>query len=475
MTNQEEERQLLRDAETAQRDSERIGQMRLDEAVRAGIGQGKKRAARRKAVYGTGFAAAAAAAILALSPALMPGPGAAPTPQNVTAGVPQASGSEEAKPGYENIKDYRSSGTDMKYFNALKSGYVASLSESQTQGDYTVTLKGVAMDDRSMYLIAELKNDTSTKARFSKLVMDFGSEYPVSWVSMAADSVPPGASRKIFLEYQLDSRQPYPGKANFRAEVYGGEFGQPEGKAVPFDIPFELNTQDLADQIHTVEVGRDLEVDGQKIKVERIEISPLATYVDYRYEKTNDKKIFELLDPKVKLDGKFGSDIPILGREYESKDGLHTMVFAASKIQDVIGASLTVQGISAIKPEDLKLVVNTETGEIIQGGDSSLSVLPDKEKGTVTFRRELASDGEDGGFSHPTEFENTFTDAAGVVHDWPLAKEGYTEGTGSQQTQSEVYEWNGSNIVQPITLTMKNYWAPIKEKAELELLDPAQP
>ncbi|OWR27394.1 hypothetical protein CDO73_22500 [Saccharibacillus sp. O23] len=477
MTNQEEERKLLRDAETSQRDAEQVGQMRLDEAVRAGIGQGKKRAARRKAVYGTGFAAAAAAAIIALSPALMPGPGAEPAAQNVTAGAPKNEpAAEQAKSGYEKIDDYRSNGTDLKFSSALRNGYVSSLSESQEQNGYTVTLKGMAMDKRGMYMIVSLKNDTQKKARLSQIKVDFGDNYPVTWLSLSSSSgVAPGTSQNFFIENQLDPTKDYPDQARFNVEVYSGEFGQPEGQSTKFDIPFTAATQDLIPKTRTVEVAKELEVDGQKIRIERIEQSPLATYVDYRYEETNSKKIFDLINPQVKLSDESGSDTPLMWREYESENGLKTMVFAASKIQNAESAKLAVEGISAIEPEDLKLVVNTETGEIIQGGDSTLSVLPDKEKGTVTFRRELESEGENSGFSHPTEFEDTFTDAKGTVHDTPIVSEGYSEGSGGKQIESTVYRLSDPTIVQPITFTLKNYWAPIQEKAEVELLTPPFP
>ncbi|NGZ77364.1 DUF4179 domain-containing protein [Saccharibacillus alkalitolerans] len=469
MTNHEEEK-LRRDAERAARDSEKVGSMELNEATRRGIGQGKKRAARRRAVYGTGAVTAAAAAMIALSSSLMPGSGATgdePGQPRVTAGVPN--GGQEADAQKENPKDYRGVGMDANVSRIIERGHMSSIDRTVSKDGYTLTLRGEAMDDRKMFVALSVKNDTDQIARVSRTEVDFGEGVHSQWKSRMGTEgeLIPGSTATYIAEIELSPEDEYPEDAIFRAGITPGDFGRPAGQEVTIDVPFKAHTEALKDEIETVEVNRELEVSGQKIEVKSVEITPLGIYLDYAENEANDKRLFSLIDPKLKLtdaDGTTVANPRFIGGTY----GKDTLNFEAADLESPSSIDFSVAGISAADPEQTRLVLDTETGKIVEGGEGlTVSVDPDEKE--ITLERTVGEYNEYNQV-HADAFmlEETFTDAKGIEHKLsdPL---GERENRDGKMTESLTVGLGAGEVAQPAEFRIRSYWNPILEAAELKI------
>ncbi|CAM4121707.1 DUF4179 domain-containing protein [Saccharibacillus endophyticus] len=473
-----EEQKLLRDAEQSERESRHIGGTELSDAVRQGIGKGKKRASRRRTAYGTGTLAAAAAVVIALSASLLPGGESSPAPSAVTAGVqsdPAAAGQPETSDedsGYLSIDDYRSVGMETKFFNAINRGHMKAIGEKQEKDGYTLTLKGAALDKRKMYVVAELRNDSDRVVRLTNPLVSFDNVQAVSWSLSNGEVLPPGGSKYLFIENKLASGIDDPDQAVFHAEAYAGEFGDPKAEEISFDIPFELDAQDLLDDTRTVEVGRELTIDGQRIEIQRVMLSPLGTYVDYAYADTNTKHVFSLNSPNLKVSSEKSSESPAFQQNDQSENGQRTLIFSAVlNSLDADSIVLSAEGIAALDPEQLKLVVDTEKGRILQGGDSTLSVSADPKERAFTFEQDMGEYSEENHRdASQISFEDTVVDAEGRTYSLPYAVSGTTEQVQGRLIDKSTYRIEEKDVVQPITFTISNYWNTNKEQAELELL-----
>ncbi|MEJ8304869.1 DUF4179 domain-containing protein [Saccharibacillus sacchari] len=472
MSNHEEQK-LLHDAEQSERESRTIGSMELNEAVRQGIGKGKQRVTRRRAVYGTGVFTATAAAIIALSASLLPGAGApneSPAPSAVTAGVPneQAATEQSEDVPKENIADYANIGMDSTLNHLIQGGYMNSLSEKVEQDGYTLTLRGEAMDDRKMYVAFSLANDTDQPVTFNNTEVDFGADAYTKWIStyMGENGVlPAGADATFFAEIELSGGTDYPQKAVFRTTVTPGEFGNPTGEGSRIEIPFNAHPDTLKTEIRTTEVNGELTVGGQKIEVSTLETSPLGVYVDYAADESNDKQVFELIDPVLKIASEDGSQIADLHFTAEQSKG--TLTFEPTGIEDPASIDFTIAGISAADTDRTLLVVDTTTGEIVEG-DEAMSVAVDSSGKELTFERKVETSSDDGRYIPMFQLSDTFTDAAGTEHQL-ISKSGYRDEADGTSVDKLIFELDGQAIQQPAAFRIEKFWEPIWEPAELKI------
>lgn len=472
MTKNEEEK-LLRDADLTDRESKGVRQAQLNEAVRQGIRQGKKRSAQRRAVYGTGAATAVAAGLIALSSSFMPGAGnptAAPAPHTVNAAPAQVPGDSQKPAAFEKMKDYMGIGMSTLYVNAIQNGAMSSVNETIEKDGYTLTLRGEAMDNRRMLLAYSLKNDTDQPARFNGTNVDFGADMPTKWVSTdmgASPSVPSGGRGTYFSEIELSPGTDYPESATFVTTIVPGEFGEPTGAETRLELPFTAHPQVLKSQIETVETEQDLAISGQRIDIDRLEISPLGIYLDYTPDAANDKRILGVIEPKLTLKNEAADQIGnprFTGKKHDK----NTLIFESSKLENKDSIVLSVAGISAIDPQNGRIVIDTETGKILEGGEGMTAAV-DREKDTLTLQNTL---GEYNTFNLENaiqlSFEDTFTDGDGVKHKLDSVS-GAREDKGGKMVETHVLKLEDKGIVQPVTLNVRDYWSPIMESQDVQI------
>ncbi|MCQ4087411.1 hypothetical protein [Saccharibacillus sp. JS10] len=479
-----QERQLLSDAEQTEQAARHIDQTKLNEAVRQGMTKGKKRAKQRRTFYQAGIVTAAAATVIALSASLMPGAQDAPISNPITAGIksnlPIKPSPTPAKPGYLSIDDYRSVGMDIHFFEGIKKGYFQSIDAKQEKDSYTLTLKGAAMDNRKLYLVAELRNDSDQEVRLKNPWIDFGKQAPTSWVSSNADVVRPGEQKYFFIENKLQSDVNYPNQAVFSAnvELHEDPFSGVNLPQTEFEIPVQFNSQDLLNQVETLKVDKELVIDGQRIEVQQVQLSPLGTYVDYRYADQNSQRIFDLDTPELKVNGSgqtkiprsAQTHIPVFLQKDESSDGQRSLIFDAlaerSKPDSII---FSIDGIATLDKEKLNMVVDTEKGEILSGGDGSVNISVDASQKTFTLEQDVGEYAEgDPLNTSPMMFEDTFVDAKGISHQWKGFERIETITKNNRLIVKRTLSLSDGDIAQPITLTINNYGKVYKEYAEIE-------
>lgn len=141
----------------------------------------------------------------------------------------------------------------------------------------------------------------------------------------------------------------------------------------------------LKAQERILKTDKTLTVDGQKIKVNLVQYTPLSTYVDLEYDLNNDKQIFQLINP-VLINTNGGATEKLFypdivnsdNSEVYSDNTKFTLVFRNSQSSlnrqpDTV--SLKTFGISAVEKNKMKIVVDLNKQQIIEAPGSTLSLF----------------------------------------------------------------------------------------------------
>ncbi|MCE3203173.1 DUF4179 domain-containing protein [Paenibacillus sonchi] len=500
---EKEERILKQDAQEVNLNAETIREMKIFNAMRNGVAQGKKRSKRRFYSYGAGAVLAAAAAVfLIFFPIGLPAGG---TDDFDPGGSVQAASTKS----WDDFAAYRNQPLRNRLVaDILERNLVIPVRQSATNKGYRMDVDGAVTDGRKVYILFSVQNDTGeevvpadTKIQFG----DFEVPYPHrgAALEMAYDSesrIPPGQSKDYIYSTNYPGSIPYSKDVKFTlilTETSDQALASSSNKyRTGLEVSFELDPARFKDQEHTLPVDRTLTVDGQKIKVLQVEYTPLNTYVDLEYDKANTKRIFSLLNPvliattgsqtdKLVYPGTITADNSEVYKDHSQV----TLVFRYTELNQPDSSRLKIAGISALEPDRMKFVVDLNKQQVIEAPTNDWEIVTSKQEHNATeaeilLRRKVASlfyytdyqgavQAEDIG----TELADKFTDANGQVHErtnreTALHNFGGTtissDGTGMDE-MSLFFDSQAADYPQPLTLSVERIWNPILETQSIEL------
>ncbi|AIQ14381.1 DUF4179 domain-containing protein [Paenibacillus durus] len=482
-----EERILRQNAHEANRHAETFQESKLYNSMREGIMQGKKREKRRIYSYGVGVAIAAAAAILLTFSSI-----GLPAKEAAEHSVQTASTNN-----WGNFKAYRLSSRYPALASALEQNLVKPVHQSAEKKGYRVDVAGAVADGRKVFVLYSVQNNTDKEveqADFSLQFGDYKDPYPrkgsILDVLDGESRIPAGQSVDFIYSSNLSPSIQYSKKVKVNiilTETSAEALVSSSNKyRTSLDISFELDPDMFKDQRNTLTADRTLTVDGQKIKVSQVLYTPLSTYVDLEYDKSNEKRIFQLINPvliskkgdtteKLYYPGIITSDNSVA----YSDDSKATLVFRNSRYSQPDSVTLKTFGISAVDKDQMKIVVDLNKKQIIEAPGSGLELVeptPEDhaEAGEILLRRKI-----DNGRYFKNTFTilaDSFTDAQGKVHkrvnstvlgnfgSHRLSK----DGTAVDEFQFNFGE-EAKNYPQPLTITIERYQNPIMDTQAVEL------
>lgn len=230
-----------------------------------------------------------------------------------------------------------------------------------------------------------------------------------------------------------------------------------------------------------------LTVDGQKIKVNQVQYTPLSTYVDLEYDQNNDKQIFQLINPV--LISKKGDTVEKLyypniinsdNSEVYSDNSKFTLVFKNSKgSQQPDSVTLKAFGISAVEKDQMKIVVDLNKYQLIEAPGTGLELVTptlenNVEEGEILLRRNIENAQY---LERSTRLAETFTDAKGKVYNREIntpsisSFSSYTTSKDGSAVSEFGYNFGAEakNYPQPLTITLEKYTNPIMDTQAVEL------
>ncbi|WP_339315159.1 DUF4179 domain-containing protein [Paenibacillus sp. FSL R10-2734] len=490
---EKEERILRKNIDDVQQNVETIQEMKIYNAMKKGIVEGKKREKRR--IYTTGMGVVAAAAV-----ALMVTYNTIGLPDKEIA---QPSVQSASIKNTDNFKAYRSfSRLEPALASALEQNLVVPVGQSAENKGYRVDVTGAVTDGRKVYILYTVQNNTDEVVIHADFALQYegikdSSLHKGASLSMLASEsrIQPGQSMDFIYSTNLSPTVKYPKKVNYNiilTETSDKALLSSSNKyRTSLDVAFELDPDMLKEQEQVLDTDGTLTVDGQKIKVNKVQYTPLSTYVDLEYDQNNDKRIFQLINPVLisKHEGtQEKSYYPTLitadNSEVYSDDSKTTLVFRNSKKlveSKPDSVSLKAFGISAVEKDQMKIVVDLNKYQLIEAPGSGLELVTptpenDAMEGTILLRHKFENAQY---LNYYTRTSETFTDGEGKVHQYAYTTNrssvlnfgGFMRAQDGEGVDEFVYNFGAEakNYPQPLTITLEKYINPIMDTQAVEL------
>ncbi|GIP44662.1 hypothetical protein J45TS6_31210 [Paenibacillus sp. J45TS6] len=474
-----EERILSDDAQEMKGNSEQVREMKLTNAVQRGIEQGKRRQKKRLFSYGGGAFITAIVVLFILSSIVQPNNG-----ENALTGQPITQ-SVTSKSWSDSDLFVEAPGLTKALGNVLSNNLIQPVYQSTEKNGYQFEVLGAVTDGRKLYILYSLENKTDQVVDQVGKSFRYGN-YEVSDTGASTDMALPGdsliqpnATKNFIYTTNLSTSIYSNHEAIYEINVYTENQSQ-----TSLEVAFELDPNMFESQTYSFDINKTMEMDGQKIHINKIVYTPLHTYVDLEYDLMNTKDIFQLINPV--LIGKSGEKSEKLfypkvlnssNSGLFSKENQRTLVFYSSKLNHFDSIALNIQGISALEEEQKKIVIDLSKNEIVQAPDNDLQMIKSSEEadvGDVLFQREIENAVTLRSSSMWLDLQ--YQDADGVSHDQEPS--GSMGGSGfSTSSKDDIgedhYSYNfgadAVNYPQPLTIKIKRYWNPILEDLTLQL------
>ncbi len=468
-----EEKMLRRDAVVNRDRAAEMPRSRLDSTVRKGIMRGKVRARRRNVFYASGGVIAVVAALLLTLAVLRPGGNILPDEKVA------------AQRDWGAFEVFRGkNGIDPMLVGALNRGEVKPIDKTVEKNGYTVTLQGVAADSRSMILLYSVTNgnDQAAIVDGDTVEYDAGSR-GASSASEGSATLQPGQTDYRVLSVLKEEAVPESSEAVlklvFTTDTPEAMLSSSRKYRTESEVSFEMDGNALAAKERVWEYDRVLNVEDQEIRILRTVATPIATYVDIAYGEANTKQIFGLIRPRLLMNRNGQNEEIAWSGSYgmASSDGALTLQFAGHIPQDAEADSirLAIDGISALEPDRLKLVVDTDKMEVLEAPDSAISVESAESThnaGYIAIKR-IGVYPE--GMASNMLLDSTFVDGEGFKHnlesETPGGEVSYsaTDSDGEKQMTFEYVYIGQQKWPQPLTFSITNYPNPILLAAQVSL------
>jgi len=185
---------------------------------------------------------------------------------------------------------------DKGFTAAVENNYYQEIGISQSQKDATLTIDGVVADEERMLIFYTTKNlEGSGEMRAQRIWMygEAGKELPIGGISYGNDnksesdsSLYHGTIDMSFQEKLKESK--FEIKMSF----------EDDHEKYDFNLKFEI--EPAKDSGKTIHVNKTVSIEGQKITVKEITITPLRVAIHIQKDPANTMKIFEIKDLALK-------------------------------------------------------------------------------------------------------------------------------------------------------------------------------
>lgn len=481
-----EERILRKDADEVNRDAELLQEMKLYNAMRSGIAQGRKRHKWRGYFYGTGVAIASAAAAVLLTFNF------AEAPRREVAEQPPQSFTATAQSWTDSDKFMKTSSENVSFKTILDRNLIQPVYQSVEKNGLRVEVMGAAADGRKVYIMYSVQNHSDQEVSTADFSLDFGSFKAasiggvLSFAGQNSNQILPGHTSYFYYMNNLSPDVAYPKDVKWSVTLTGTSeeamLSSSSKYRTQIDVPFELDTGMFKDQTRTLYPESDFTVAGQTVKLHQVVNTPLSTYVDLEFDKNNEKQISRLIEPVLigTSGGKtaksyYPNRITTDNSEIYTDRSRVTLVFDNKLSGPLDGATLKTFGITALDKEQRKLTVDLNKRQIITAPGSDLSIAEsdgETEPGKIIFRQTINTSSLIDVFG--MRLSDTYKDAKGHTHTIADGN-GLISGSSSSKQGWASYDYlfnfgkKASEYPQPLTLTLESYWYPVMDTQAVKL------
>ncbi|MFC7680487.1 DUF4179 domain-containing protein [Paenibacillus sp. GCM10028914] len=464
---EKEERMLKSYFQDAEESAASIPEEKLEAAVQEGIRRGKRAKRSYLRYRGAALFAGAVAVVLLL----------------VWGGSLQQTGEVEhmAAGPYPPLKGHNFEG-DITLNTANNHGMIQPVDKSVTKGDYTVTVDGVLVGSHQLKVLYTLENRSDRKA----IVMGTNLENkdgksPISYGSSSHGTNEfDSGTHRLQVEYTFDDADQMskdmnivfrvaPDSANARAGRNDDVKGEEK-----LEVGITLDLEAYQKYIRTVMLDEVVEIQGQKMRLQEITYSPAGIVLKGNVDIGNNMRVSGLWN--VYLDStKNGESTQLMSPMNFGPDekGDMTYFFNSNLLDEIDSLILKADGLYAVDPDKMKVVVDTEQKIVLSAPDDNIkfgSYTDSKEGHTLTLVYEESDEQHRGSVS----ISNEFIDGKGNKHKMDDSSQGVrststSNETGGRKTTDYLY-LKPEEYPQPLTFSFDSYPGVIEKSIEVPLV-----
>lgn len=363
---------------------------------------------------------------------------------------------------------------------ASTQGLIQPIGKSVSQGDYTVTVDGVLVGSHQLRVFYTMENRSDKKAiQMGTSLEDTNGISPISYGSNTHGSsdFDPG-THQFQIDFTFSKEDQLKRNMNiiFRIapDSANARYGRDAEGEEKMKVGMTLDLDTYQNYIRTVPLNEVVEINEQKMNLQEVVFSPAGIVLKTRIDAENTMKVSGLWEgylDSVK-DGKSTKLMSPLSMGPD-ENGEQIYFFEGTVLDAPYSLTLKANGLHAVDPDKMKVVVDTNQGVVISAPDDNLkfgSFTKDKEGHTLTL--DFEENGEQ--YFGSVNVSETFIDGDGKKHELSESSEGVrstgtsTENGGRKST--EYLYLKPEDYPQPLTFTLTSYPGVIKEKIEVPII-----
>ncbi len=274
---------------------------------------------------------------------------------------------------------------------AVENEFYQPLNLSQEKGGITVTLDGVIADEKGMvifYTVQSKKKNLPLEIDYLKLNNEYNGNLPASDTTFWS-SAPPTIEDNVFSSIMtlenFGNHIFWDGKLLWSIGLKNGD------KVEHFQIPFMFKKSDVASK--TFDLNKEVTIEGQRIKVERVTINPIRAEVKLKIDSNNSKKILAFDNLKFINDLDDEWILNNRGTAFGSIDGSEwTITLQSPYFNNSDSLKLVFGKIEAIDKGDAFILIDTETKKFLKQPTESIFTNLEVENNKVRFIMDVKGD-----------------------------------------------------------------------------------
>lgn len=384
-----------RDKEALHTQISMITESALNQTMRKGLLEGKKKykqALKRKGAYISFLAAACMLILFTVSIRVSPAFASA------VREIPVLS-------KFANLIQY-----DSLFAEATRKGYLQEVGLSSTSGKSKLTLGSILADEERILLLYSIQGAAITKDNHFdfELLDEQGNKLGEVLGGTDLKNYDEALETYEKVDFRLLDGKTMPEHAVFRASAAGYQY----------EIPFHIDRERFAGQKEVIEVNKTVEVDGQKAHINYVTITPLQAKVFVTADPDNTMQLNDIVDFRLNDDTGYRRKPETMKGDLRTGEKVYYFESPYFR-EDIKSLTLEAKGLVVSKPGQV-FTFNTETLETIQTPDSHI-VLDKVEETGDQIEIRISAEGIYEQTKNPyinpyVQFfneDNTFTDAAG--------------------------------------------------------------
>lgn len=417
-----------------------VSDFELDHAIRKGLSQGKKMNGDvRKRRYVFVAAAAMMSVFMIFVASIRVSPAFASTVRDM--------------PGLNKFVDLIR--YDSLFTEALEHDFLQEVGISDTSEDTVFTVGSILADEDRILILYSLKGPKAREEKANdyfayELTNEKGEKISEPQISDLPKEIEEAVDTYEKLDFRLLDGQTMPERLILKVNMIGHHY----------EIPFTVEKERFAGMREIIQVDKQVEVDGQKVIIDQVTITPLQAKVHVTADPNNTMQINDLIDLRLNDNTDYKRRMETVQGDLTT--GERTYFFESPYFSQTDSLTLEAKGFFMNK-RDQVFTFNTETVETIHTPNPHIVLDKVEETGDqiqVSISAEGIYDHTKYSYFNPyVQFfneDNTFTDAAGKEYPMNDAKLLMWAGPGTESHEM-TFSIPKREYKQPLSFQVKEY------------------